>query len=154
MLHQTCESAVSFFVVKQLLPSQKKQWAVYVLEKRAMSFLIISAMLLTGTFIANFWCTLCFLVGWLLLRKRAGGYHASSPLRCAIGSEVILLFCLGVAIPLLNTIQFPAMILFSFTALVLVWLIGCMNHPNLQLNTYEFATNNLRAISVPPFVKL
>ncbi|MEG0166394.1 MAG: hypothetical protein RR709_00860, partial [Ruthenibacterium sp.] len=34
-------------------------WAVYVLEKRSMSFFIVSAMLITGTLIADFCCPIC-----------------------------------------------------------------------------------------------
>lgn len=87
--------------------------------------------------------TLFFLVFFLSLRKRTGGYHLNSFGQCYVGTVAAYIIILGITPILVN---YPKLLLgMLFPAICVIKLIGTVNHPNMHMNDEELAESNKAA---------
>ena len=82
LLLSCCERLTDFFISQCGLPETRRSWYIYALQTRISMFLSTAGMMLLGCLVATPYQVICFLVGILTLRRRLGGYHAKTPLRC------------------------------------------------------------------------
>ena len=92
LLLSYCERLTDFFISQCGLPETRRSWYIYALQTRISMFLSTAGMMLLGCLVATPYQVICFLVGILSLRRRLGGYHAKTPLRClflSIGVSIL-----------------------------------------------------------------
>ncbi|MGF0034300.1 accessory gene regulator B family protein [Bariatricus sp. SGI.154] len=74
---------IALFLVREKILSEKdSQWGEYLIQKRVLSLGVFGVLLIVGCSLAGILESMCFIINFLYIRRRAGGYHASSPLRC------------------------------------------------------------------------
>lgn len=95
MLLSCCERLTDFFISQCGLPETRRSWYIYTLQTRISMFLSTAGMMLLGCLVATPYQVICFLVGILSLRRRLGGYHAKTPLRCLFLSIGVSILCLS-----------------------------------------------------------
>lgn len=88
--------------------------------------------------------TLLFLLFFAEIRKRTGGYHTNSFLTCFIGSIGIYAGYVKLIYPLLNQ-YLVANISLVLIASIVIWIIGAVNHPNMEWNDMEYKRTKLYA---------
>lgn len=107
----------------------------YALLTMIESFLTIMTMLILGLICKQFIPTVCFLIFFFSLRKRTGGYHSKKFWQCYLATVLTYLGVLEAA-PLLS--QNPnIMYILLACSIILIELIGTVNHPNMDMDIYE-----------------
>lgn len=91
MLENNCRKIVSFLLCKSLIQQDEYDWCVYALVSRISIVISTSIMIILGSIFATPLQAICFLLGILPLRRRLGGYHAKTPLACAVLSVAVML---------------------------------------------------------------
>lgn len=107
----------------------------YALLTMIESFLTTVTMLVLGLICEQFVPTICFLVFFFSLRKRTGGYHAKKYWQCYLATVLTYAMVLKVAAPLSR--KPIAMYILLGCSIILIELIGTVNHPNVDMDIYE-----------------
>lgn len=141
-MHKAIERLTDFMLRHELLAEKDRAWCVYALERRVLTggnFLVLWVL---GACLAGAIASLSFLAVVLWLRKRTGGYHASTPFRCLLVSSAVTCLALGIILPYLQAFVCCAMVAGS---VVCVWLLAPSNHKKLHFSTAELAANRTYA---------
>lgn len=144
MLEKNCRNIVSFLLCKSLIQQDEYDWCVYALVSRTSTIISTSLMIIIGSIYATPLQTICFLLGILPLRRRLGGYHAKTPLACAILSVAVMLFsfaCVKIAIRF-NLIIILCVALFISGIFVL--FLKPIGNNNLYLSQEELCENKCK----------
>ena len=95
----------------------------------------VGTMLILGLIFRQFLPTVCFIVFFLSLRKRTGGFHAEKFWQCYLGTVIIFSIVIQTVPMLCET---PAvMCAMLFPAAALICIMGTINHPNIDMNKSE-----------------
>ena len=105
LLLSCCERLTDFFISQCGLPETRRSWYIYTLQTRISMFLSTAGMMLLGCLVATPYQVICFLVGILSLRRRLGGYHAKTPLRCLFLSIGVSILCLSIVKTLFSIVS-------------------------------------------------
>ena len=87
--------------------------------------------------------TIFFLVFFLELRKRTGGYHLDKFYKCYLATIVSYLAIVIISASLTEHLQWLLGIL--ILAIVCIVAIGTINHPNMHMNSEELAESKKSA---------
>ncbi len=88
--------------------------------------------------------TICFLLFFANLRKFSGGFHAKSFLGCVSLSLIVHLGYIKLIFPiLLNRNWLNTYLVVG--AVVIIFLVGAVNHPNMHWNEEEYRMNRTAA---------
>lgn len=68
----------------------------YGLEQLLTSILDIMTLFLIGLILGMLWQGIVFVISFIALRKYAGGYHTTTPLRCYLLTNIVILSALSV----------------------------------------------------------
>ena len=101
--------------------------------------------MLLGCLVATPYQVICFLVGILSLRRRLGGYHAKTPLRCLFLSIGVSILCLSIV---KNLVQYSLSILIWILFISLSFAVfnsSPYSHPNCPLTPDELAVSWTKA---------
>ena len=95
----------------------------------------VGTMLLLGFIFRQFLPTICFMVSFFSLRRRTGGFHANKFWQCYLGTVITYIAVIQV-VPVLciNQIIMYGML---FLAIILICIIGAINHPNIDISKSE-----------------
>lgn len=107
----------------------------YALITMIERFISIGTILFIGLISKLFIPTLCFLIVFLALRKRTGGYHADKFWQCYLATTITYMAVIHLAVLLSSnkTVLFVALAL----AVLVIGAIGTVNHPNMDMNKEE-----------------
>jgi accessory gene regulator protein AgrB len=94
MLIRICTRLTECFVQNGILEHSLADWCIYWLQKRILTGLVVSVMLVLGHLLFGLKVTVCFLIGLLPLRRRLNGYHTKSPYTCMVMSVGVMLLAL------------------------------------------------------------
>lgn len=92
----------------------------------------IGTMLLLGLIFRHFFTTICFIVFFLSLRRRTGGFHAEKFWQCYL-ETVIIYSAIMQIVPLFcrkPTVMYAILLL----AMILICIMGTINHPNMDMS--------------------
>lgn len=92
-------------------------------------------MLFLGLLFRHFLHTICFVVFFLSLRKRTGGFHANKFWQCYLGTVITYIVVMQI-VPMLCK-KPTSMYGLLFLAILLVCIMGTINHPNMDMNKSE-----------------
>lgn len=88
--------------IDRLFPDETtRQWFYYAVTRRGLSLFTNLLLLAIGVPAAGLGPMLLFLFAFLLLRRHAGGFHASSVFRCLLCSVLQTVLCVYALYPLL-----------------------------------------------------
>ena len=95
----------------------------------------IGSLLIVSVICKQFLPTVIFLIFFLSLRKRTGGYHADKFWQCYLLTIITYIGVIRVA-PVLSEISYLMYILL-FLAVLVIEVFGTINHPNMDLDENE-----------------
>lgn len=138
MIHRFSERIVASLVDDGHIPSQNREWCVYILETRLLTILGLSFLLFLGVLFGKPFQTVVFLILFWSVRERAGGYHSGTPKKCYILSTVVFSVCMlvGDIIAYYSGLQWSLLILSNF-----VLLSAPINSVSLNLTEEEYLYN-------------
>lgn len=135
MIEMIAMKTVDRLIFEKVLEEEKKnayQYAMMMLLEKviaSVSILIIAYLkriLIPGVL---------FMFFFFLLRKRTGGFHASTFFKCYVLS--ILNFYLLTTVDTYSTQNITIFRIITLVAVIVIMVIGTVNHPNMQLNKEE-----------------
>lgn len=135
MIEKMVLSLVSQMESKKMIDSADREQYEYALVTMIERTITVGTMLLIGLVFNQFIPTICFLVFFLSLRKRTGGYHADKFWQCYLMTVIIYIAIIQVA-AVLSENQFTVYVMLSFAVLV-IGAIGTVNHPNMDMDKDE-----------------
>lgn len=112
--------------------SEYYEYALVTLTERTIT---VGTMLLIGLAFNQFIPTICFLVFFLSLRKRTGGYHADKFWKCYLMTVIAYIVIMQVA-TVLSENPVAVYVMLSF-AVFIIEIIGTINHPNMDMDINE-----------------
>lgn len=108
------------------------EYALIVIVENAVA---IGTMLLLGLLFRQFLHTVCFIVFFISLRKRTGGFHANKFWQCYLETVIVYIAVIK-SVPIIC--RNPAvMYRILFLAMILICIIGTINHPNMDMSKNE-----------------
>ena len=78
-MDEVAKKIADFCVKNELVEQGMFEWCVYSIEKKLVTFSTWVVLISIGTRLFGFRCTLCFTLGFLVLRRRTNGYHPQIP---------------------------------------------------------------------------
>ena len=106
-------------------------------------FITIGTIILISIAVEKFLPTLFFLLFFLGLRKRTGGYHLDKFYQCYLASVLSYLVILGISTSLVG---YPQLILgMLLFAMSVIGIIGTVNHPNMHMDSAQLAESKKEA---------
>ena len=120
---------------RKIIEKSSRDYYEYVLITLAEHIIAVGTMLIIGMLFNQFIATIIFLVFFLSLRKRTGGYHADKFWQCYLVTVIIYISIIQAATVLSET---PiAVYVMLFLAVLVIGVIGTVNHPNMDMNKDE-----------------
>lgn len=120
---------------ESLISSSDEEYYEYAVITMIERYITIMTMLLLGMAYRQFIPTVCFLCFFLSLRKRTGGYHADKFWKCYLGTAITYI----AVVEITKILSEKPIIMYGllFCSVVLIEIIGTVNHPNMDMNVYE-----------------
>lgn len=147
MLVHVCTKVTEQLIRAGMLEQELEDWCIYWLQKRVLTVLSVSVMLLLGSLHFGMGITICFLLGLLPLRRRLGGVHTKSPHTCMALSLSIMLVALLLHGFFSNVLSLLFSIVNSIACLAFVIKVPASEFdPRLHINGEEIEANHRLAI--------
>lgn len=120
---------------KQIISKSDVVYYEYALIAMVENSITVGSMLAVGLIFKQFLHTICFLIFFLSLRRRTGGFHADKFWQCYLGTVITYIAVIQTA-PILcaNLTALYGMLILALTS---IWIIGTINHPNMDMNRNE-----------------
>lgn len=135
MIEKMVLNLVSQMELKKMINKADSDQYEYALITMIERTIVVVTMLLIGLIFNQFIPTICFLVSFLSLRKRTGGYHADKFWQCYLMTVIIYITIIQVATVLSENL-FTVYVMLSFAVFV-IGVIGTVNHPNMDMDKDE-----------------
>lgn len=118
-----------------IIPSDREYYK-YALLTMIEGGITVTTILFLGLVCRQIIPTVCFLFFFLSLRKRTGGFHADKFWQCYLGT--IATYIAIVAIAGILSANPVVMYVLLFCSVLWIEIIGTVNHPNMNMDVYEF----------------
>lgn len=128
---------------RKIIEKSSRDYYEYVLVTLAEHIIGVGTMLIIGILFKQFIPTVIFLVFFLSLRKRTGGYHADKFWQCYLFTIITYIAIIQMA-PVLSQKKVIMYVVLLFAVLV-IEVIGTVNHPNIDMNKDELQENKKSA---------
>lgn len=135
MIEKLVLNLVNQMETKKMIDKADSEHYEYALITMTEYIIMVVTMLLIGAFFHQLIPTICFLVFFLSLRKRTGGYHADKFWQCYLVTVIIYVAIIQVA-AVLSENPIAVYVLLSIATLV-IGTIGTVNHPNMDMDKDE-----------------
>jgi len=127
----------------KLIHKDMEERYVYVTICWMEKFITIGTIILISIAVQKFLPTLFFLIFFLGLRKRTGGYHFDKFYQCYLASVLSYLAILGISTSLA---AYPQWLLgMLLLAMLGIGMIGTVNHPNMHMDSAELIESKKEA---------
>ncbi|MBQ6886756.1 MAG: accessory gene regulator B family protein [Lachnospiraceae bacterium] len=135
MIAKMALKLVNRMEAEKMIGKNEKVYYEYALITMAERIITIGTVLSVGMVFRQVIPTVCFLVFFLLLRKRTGGYHADKFWQCYFMTIITYITVMQVSLLLFeNPIVMYVMLFFS---VIIIGVIGTVNHPNVGMDRRE-----------------
>ena len=136
MIEKMVLKLVNLMETKNIIEKANSEYYEYALVSMAERIIAVGTMLIIGILFNQFVPTILFLVFFLSLRKRTGGYHADKFWQCYLVTIVTYMGVIQVA-AVLSEKTSVAMYAVLVLAVLIIETIGTVNHPNIDLDKGE-----------------
>lgn len=126
----------------------KHEWITYWFEKMIGRVVTYAIILLIGALLNQVLITATYLLFFVWLKGAAGGYHASSQLKCTCISALLLLIVFGVNHFVTTDIYLVFIPISLIASGVIFYIFAPVNHPNLHLNKDELVAHRKGTIII------
>lgn len=135
MIEKMVLNLVSQMETKKMIDEADSEHYKYALITMTEHTITVGTMLLIGLVFHQLMPTICFMVFFLSLRKRTGGYHADKFWQCYFVTVIIYVAIIQAATVLSeNPVATYASL---FSAALVIGIIGTVNHPNMDMDKDE-----------------
>ena len=136
MIEHISERIVDRLLDSQMIDVSESEAYIYTYEcllEKAVSIIIV---VIIGILCRHLMEGLVFMISFAVLRRRTGGYHCDSFARCMLISSIVYLICICCG----DYLATYALLLFciSFICTVYIWIVGCVNHPDMDMSQSEY----------------
>lgn len=121
---------------RQFIPKEKKKQYVYALECLMEYVFTLSSIVVIAYILNALIEMMSFLFAFLILRRRTGGYHLKSYWQCYIGTIFMCILVKDISDCFIRQEILEWCIYLA--AFVAIFLIGSVNHPNMDWTMDEF----------------
>lgn len=135
MIEKMAYKLVNQMEMEKIISKSSCEYYEYALIGMVEHAITVGTMLLLGLIFRKFLPTICFGVFFFSLRKRTGGFHANKFWQCYLGT-VIIYSALVPIVPILCRNQ-AVMYAILFLAMLLICIMGTINHPNMDMSKGE-----------------
>ena len=143
MIEKIAIDLVDQMTETKLIHKDMAERYIYVAICWMEKFITIGTIILISIAVEKFLPTLFFLIFFLGLRKRTGGYHLDKFYQCYLASVLSYLVILGISTSLVG---YPQLILgMLLFAMSVIGIIGTVNHPNMHMDSAELAESKKEA---------
>ena len=143
MIEKIAIDLVDQMTETKLIHKDMAERYIYVAICWMEKFITIGTIILISIAVEKFLPTLFFLIFFLGLRKRTGGYHLDKFYQCYLASVLSYLVILGISTSLVG---YPQLILgMLLFAMSVIGIIGTVNHPNMHMDSAELAESKKQA---------
>jgi len=137
-----------FFIKCQVIQEADRDTYEYCFKIFLMNILNFGSILLLGLIFGCLLETILFVIGFSVIRKQAGGYHAGTPLRCyliSVASYVICMFLLYLIPSAWTKFMNLTAIIIAF---IIIWRLAPVADSNkpFSIGEYERYKRNSRQI--------
>ena len=135
MIENMVLKLVNQMEIEKIISKSNCEYYEYALISMVEHAITVGTMLILGLIFRNFLPTTCFIVFFFPLRRRTGGFHANKFWQCYLGM-VITYIGVMLIVPMLcinQTIMYGIL----FFAIMLICIMGTINHPNIDINRSE-----------------
>lgn len=135
MVEKVALRIVNQMEMQKIISKSNCKYYEYALIGMIEHTITVGTMLFLGLLFRQFLYTICFVVFFLSLRKRTGGFHANKFWQCYLGTVITYIAVIQV-VPVLciNQIIMYGML---FLAIILICIMGTINHPNIDISKSE-----------------
>lgn len=146
MIEKIAANFVNQIIEAELTSKNMADQYIYVSICWMEKILTIGSIILISIAVQKFIPTLLFLVFFLELRKRTGGYHLNKFYQCYFATIVSYLLILFLSTYFAD---YPQLLLIILTlAIVEILIIGTVNHPNMHMDSEELAESKKKARTI------
>ena len=143
MIEKIAIDLVDQMTETKLIHKDMAERYIYVAICWMEKFITIGTIILISIAVEKFLPTLFFLLFFLGLRKRTGGYHLDKFYQCYMASVLSYLVILGISTSLVG---YPQLILgMLLFAMSVIGIIGTVNHPNMHMDSAQLAESKKEA---------
>ena len=138
MLHTLATNISFYFVKKGLAEIERQEVYAYGLEIFFSTMLNIIFVIIAAFFLGRFIETVAFLIAFIIMRKTAGGYHASTHFSCILVFFATYMLNMKVLGGILANNIGDYAIAISLIATLLLYIVGPVDHENKRFSVNEF----------------
>ncbi len=135
MLEKMTLSMVNHMVNEKIIDDEQREYYFYALIIIAERAISVGSILILSIIMHRLISTVLFLICFLSLRERTGGFHLNTFAQCYPGTVCIYLFVS--AMSTFMTDHLHTLLGILFLAICAIEVIGTANHPNMHLNRTE-----------------
>lgn len=135
MIEKMALKLVNQMEMEKIISKSSCEYYEYALIGMVEHVLTVGSMLILGLIFRQFLPTICFMVFFLSLRKRTGGFHANKFWQCYLGTVIFYIAIMQI-VPILCRNQ-TVMYGLLFLAMFLICVMGTINHPNIDMSKSE-----------------
>lgn len=135
MVEKMVSKIVNQMEMQKIINKSNCEYYEYALIIMAENIITVGTMLLLGLLFKQFLHIVCFLVFFLSLRKRTGGFHADKFCQCYL--ETIVTYAAIIQVTSIFCRNPAVMYGMLFPAVIIIWIMGTINHPNMNMNKSE-----------------
>lgn len=143
MVEEMVLKLVNQMEMKKMIEKSDRDYYEYVLIMMIERIIAIGSLLIISVIFKQFLPTVAFLTFFLSLRKRTGGYHADKFWQCYLLTIITYIAIIQMA-PVLSQKKVIMYAILLFAVLV-IEVIGTVNHPNIDMNKDELQENKKSA---------
>lgn len=135
MIEKMALKVVNQMEAQKIISKSNCEYYEYALIGMVEQAITVGTMLLLGLLFGQFLHTVCFMVFFFSLRKRTGGFHADKFWQCYFGTVIFYIAIMKI-VPVLcgkPTVMYGLL----FLAMILICIMGTINHPNMDMNKSE-----------------
>lgn len=135
MIEKMALKIVSQMEMEKIISKSRCEYYEYALISIFEQTITVGTILLLGLLFRQFLHTICFMVFFLSLRKRTGGFHANKFWQCYLGTVIFYIVIMQI-VPILCRMP-NVMYGLLFLAMLLICIMGTINHPNMDMSKSE-----------------
>lgn len=135
MVEKAVLKLVGWMENENMIEKTQKEYYEYALITMTEQMIAVASMLMIGIFFHQFVPTVIFIIFFLSLRKRTGGYHADKFWQCYLLTAITYIGVIQAAFVFLKK---PFMMYGILVwAVLVIEIIGTVNHPNMDMDQSE-----------------
>ena len=135
MIEKMALKLVNQMEMEKIINKSSCEYYEYALISMAEHAITVGTMMLLGLIFRQFLPTICFMVFFFSLRRRTGGFHANKFWQCYLETVIVYIAIMQI-VPILSRNQ-AVMYSMLFLAIILIYIMGTINHPNIDMSKSE-----------------